>query len=285
MRIPYQVAVHQLQDRLAASLGEIALWVSGFVDKDYLTAYESSLPDAPRFEFQSGLYPTDPEWLDYDKKLASCYFDSDEVERFAPARRFIPFPEAVRRFSEAVPSIHGPDRLIVSLVLNDQIGPPTHPIAGIPDLNDEVQLSSSFLPVNDVEAAISCFFGSSSESRGTRFEPSREDTQATRPSVAPLDTAAMAAVLHDVGRKNAEYWKRRLSDFPKWMTPAIVARGARGGRATEWNPVELILLLLQRKVLTADHANRLFRTRTDLAGSSEAWQRKRSEAKWLGFDD
>lgn len=157
LRIPYQVAAQRLATRLKASPGEVALWVAGFVTGTSLTAFESELDDAPPLDFQAGIYVNDPDWLDYGKKLAGCYFDERAIDTINPKRRFISVMDAVRRLRDIVNDMPDAEGFIKSRIMNDGLEC-LHPIAGVPDLDDQAQFLGSLLPRSEFEAALKRYF-------------------------------------------------------------------------------------------------------------------------------
>lgn len=156
-RTPYQVAAQRLATRLGASPGEIALWVAGFVTGTTLTAFQSELDDAPPLDFQAGIYPNDPDWLDYGKKLSGCYFDERAIETINPKRRFITVLDAVHELRGMVNDMPDAEGFIKSRIRNDGLEC-LHPIAGAPNLDDQAQFLNSLLPRSEFEAEIKRYF-------------------------------------------------------------------------------------------------------------------------------
>ncbi len=156
-RIPYQVAAYRLKNRLDASPGEIALWVAGFVPGAKLVAFTSELDDAAPLDFQSNVYCSDPDWLDYGKKLSGCYFDELAVESITPAERFVDMQRALERLQGVMADVPDPAGLIRTLIENDRLEC-AHPIAGVPDLQDEVQFRGALVNERELEDAIGVYF-------------------------------------------------------------------------------------------------------------------------------
>lgn len=172
-RIPYQVAALRLKERLDASPAEIALWVAGFVTGTKLVAFTSELDDAAPFDFQSGIYPNDPDWLDYGKKLSGCYFEELAVETLQPTERFIGVPEAIQTLQRVMENLPDAAGLIRSRIKNGDLTC-LHPIAGFPELDDDVQFAGALLPNSDLERTINTYrstgFGDLPRSIPTRKE-------------------------------------------------------------------------------------------------------------------
>lgn len=156
-RIPYQVAAHRLATRLNASPGEIALWVAGFVKNAHLRAFQSESDDSAPLEFRANLFPTDPGWLDYERKLAGCYFDEEAVNTIAPTKRFVSVADAIQQLEGMPRSVPDPAGLIRSRIRNDGLEC-LHPIAGEPDLDDDAEFLASLLPQSDFEGLLKRYF-------------------------------------------------------------------------------------------------------------------------------
>lgn len=104
-------------------------------------------------------------------------------------------------------------------------------------------------------------------------------------AVPTVPKATLAAAFDGV-RRTTEQWKKYLSDKPpKWLEPARMSVGARGGDSHMWCPVKFALALIGRGLVTRTQVSRIFRDREELSAWREAWAANMSAMRELGFGD
>lgn len=99
--IAYPEAMAILRDRLGATLGELAVWVSfgNAPGCGGIAAYrEATITDEPQeleFDFCS------PEAFDYIGPLMGAWFIADNIDSFEPSNRYLEYPRLVERWNHA----------------------------------------------------------------------------------------------------------------------------------------------------------------------------------------
>ncbi|MFA7585280.1 MAG: hypothetical protein WCY11_03660 [Novosphingobium sp.] len=220
-RIPFQVAVYRLQSRLGASPAEIALWVAGFVPGTQLVAYLAEADSAAQFNFQAELYPNDPDWLDSSAKLSACYFDEDAVASIVPSERFVEVPRALEKLKNLGRGVPDPSGFIKSLIRQDRLLC-MHPVAGLPDLNDDLQFQASLLQETQLREAIADYFGEPGSS-----EPSAASEASTASAPRVIWRQILYANISSIDEESGG--RASLRQVVKWLRanggPRIVDDG------------------------------------------------------------